>query len=66
MIACFRVIALLPTEVPIAFATSLAPIPYAIKNPTIDAIITIARGLKNRVSILFLRKNFTLKCYHLC
>ena len=37
--ACLRVIALLPTEVPIAFATSFAPIPQAIKNPSMDAII---------------------------
>ena len=26
----------------------------------------IVRGLKNRVSILFMSKDSTLKCYHLC
>ena len=36
--ACFKVIALLPTDVPIALATSLAPMPKAIKKPTIPAI----------------------------
>jgi hypothetical protein len=43
-----------------AFATSFAPIPYAIKKPTIDAIIIIVRGLKNKVSI-FMNDYFTLQ-----
>jgi hypothetical protein len=31
--ACFMVIALEPTDVPIALATSLAPMPQVMKNP---------------------------------
>ena len=49
--ACFKVRALLPTEVPIAFATSLAPIPHAAKKPNIQAITKMKNGEKNRASI---------------
>ena len=37
MIACFKVKALDPTDVPMAFATSLAPILQAMKRPKITA-----------------------------
>ena len=43
MIACFMVIALAPTDVPMALATSLAPTPQAIKNP--KAIVSNNRVL---------------------
>ena len=49
--ACLRVIALLPTEVPIALATSFAPIPNAIKKPISPANIMINVGSKNKFSI---------------
>ena len=52
--ACLRVRALLPTEVPIAFATSLAPIPHAAKKPNTQAIVKIINGEKNRASILII------------
>ena len=56
-IACLNVIALLPTDVPIALATSLAPIPNAMKNPAKAAIINISVGSKNNDSIIkFLNK----------
>ena len=35
--ACFRVNALEPTEVPMALATSLAPMPQAMINPKVQA-----------------------------
>jgi len=50
MTACLRVIALLPTDVPIALATSLAPMPKAIKKPANAAIIKIKVGSKNKLS----------------
>ena len=50
--ACFKVIALLPTDVPIALATSLAPIPNAMKKPANAAIIRIKVGSRNSVSII--------------
>ena len=37
IMACLIVMALEPTEVPIALATSLAPIPQAIKKPNKQA-----------------------------
>ena len=39
IMACLIVIARAPTEVPIAFATSFAPTPHAIKKPKKQAII---------------------------
>jgi hypothetical protein len=51
VIACLIVIALLPTDVPMEFATSLAPIPKAIKNPIKPAINRIVKGSKNKLSI---------------
>ena len=51
IMACFMVIALLPTEVPIEFATSLAPIPKAIKNPIKPAIKRMVKGSRNKFSI---------------
>jgi hypothetical protein len=44
--------ALLPTDVPIALATSFAPIPNAMKNPAKAAIIRISVGSKNKFSIV--------------
>jgi hypothetical protein len=44
--------ALLPTDVPIALATSLAPIPNAMKKPANAAIIRIKVGSRNSVSII--------------
>ena len=38
--ACATVNALAPTEVPMALATSLAPMPHAIKNPKIQPKIS--------------------------
>ena len=43
-IACVNVIALLPTDVPIALATSFAPMPNAIKKPAKAAINNITVG----------------------
>ena len=51
-IACLNVMALLPTDVPIALATSFAPIPNAMKNPAKAAIIRISVGSKNKFSIV--------------
>ena len=51
-IACLKVMALLPTDVPIALATSLAPMPNAIKNPAKAAIKSIIVGSKNKFSII--------------
>ena len=53
-IACLNVIALLPTDVPIAFATSFAPIPKAMKKPAKAAIINIKVGSRNKFSIIFI------------
>ena len=50
--ACLNVIALLPTEVPIALATSFAPIPNAMKKPANAAINKIKVGSKNIFSII--------------
>ena len=49
--ACLSVIALLPTEVPIALATSLAPIPQAINKPSADAVARINIGESKKNSI---------------
>ena len=51
-IACLKVIALLPTEVPMALATSLAPIPKAMKKPAKAAIISSKVGSINKLSII--------------
>ena len=51
-IACLNDIALLPTDGPIALATSLAPIPNAMKKPANPAIIRIKVGSRNKVSII--------------
>jgi hypothetical protein len=56
IIACLIVIALLPTEVPMEFATSLAPMPKAIKNPINPASKSILKGSKNKVSIFKISK----------
>ena len=70
-IACLNVIALLPTDVPIALATSLAPIPKAIKKPAKAAMSKIKVGSKNIFSIILI-KVFNLWVYlnfgllHLC
>ena len=55
--ACFRVRALLPTDVPIALATSLAPIPHAAKKPNTQAIAKIIKGEKNSASMLIILTN---------
>ena len=47
--ACFTVSTLLPTDVPIALATSLAPTPYAEKNPRKIAEMRI-NGIPNKVN----------------
>ena len=47
--ACLIVKTLLPTDVPIAFATSLAPTPYAVKKPNIAEEINIS-GTPNKVN----------------
>jgi hypothetical protein len=54
-IACLNVIALLPTDVPIALATSLAPIPKAIKKPAKAAMSKIKVGSKNIFSIILIK-----------
>ena len=51
-IACLKVIALLPTDVPIALATSFAPIPNAMKKPAKAAIINSNVGSINKFSII--------------
>jgi hypothetical protein len=48
--------ALLPTEVPIAFATSLAPIPHAMKSPAMHARAIYKKDASEKKSIL---KNYT-------
>ena len=55
--ACLRVRALLPTDVPIALATSLAPIPHAVKKPNAQAITKMMNGEKNSVSMLIILIN---------
>ena len=50
-IACLIVSALAPTDVPMELATSLAPIPKAIKNPMNAAIRRILKGSVNKFSI---------------
>ena len=58
--ACLSVRALEPTDVPMALATSFAPMPHAIKKPRIIAIVKIKNGDRNKVSIyLFLFKYAT-------
>ena len=47
--ACLTVRTLLPTDVPIALATSLAPTPYAEKNPKKIADMRI-KGIPNKVN----------------
>ena len=51
IIACLIVMALLPTDGPIEFATSFAPIPKAIKKPIKPAIKSIVKGSRNKFSI---------------
>ena len=55
--ACLRVKALLPTDVPIALATSLAPIPQAAKKPNTQAIAKMINGEKNSASMLIILTN---------
>ncbi len=57
IIACLIVMALLPTDVPMEFATSLAPIPKAIKKPIKLAIKSMKNGSRNKASIYTLKNS---------
>ena len=52
MMACFNVRALEPTEVPMAFATSFAPIPQAMKRPNTQASVSSIKPCDAMISIL--------------
>ena len=55
IMACFKVMAPEPTEVPIALATSLAPTPQAIKTPNIMANISKICPYSFKTSMVYSR-----------